>query len=583
MQTMSGIASLGRAWIVVLGALLVAGCGPEKTRTTAPVFQTEPQDITVALGQPAIFTATTQSVGPISIQWRRNGTAIPGATTFSYTTPATTVADNGALFDVVVSSSAGSVTSRQARLTVAAPPTITTQPPASVTVASGGTAQVSVVVAGTPAPTLQWRLGATNLANGAQAAGACAGSTVSGATTATLSIAAVPAGCNGAVLSVVVTNAGGSVTSTNTTIVVTATTTVTPAVAAGGEFNFYTVALRGDGSVWAWGDNTNGALGDGTTASRATPARVTGLPTITQIAAGGGHVLALGSDGSVWAWGRNAFGQVGNGSGTDQRSPVRVVTSGAVAIAAGTVHSLAALNTGGVLAWGSNFEGQVGSAPGAPTNVPQPVVGLTGAVEVAGGIFHSIARTATGQVFVWGTSPNGQLGLGSASPTPRSPTQITALSNIIAIGAGSQTGAALAQGGTIFTWGLGTNGQLGNGGNTNTAVPGAIGGTFTGLSRGNANQHLLAITAAGGVQGWGFNGQGQLGIGNTTSPILIPTTVAGAANVTSVSASFGHSAIATSAGAVLTWGQNGAGQLGRPASGTPELTPAAVPGFNLIN
>ncbi|WP_249351541.1 RCC1 domain-containing protein, partial [Corallococcus exiguus] len=135
------------------------------------------------------------------------------------------------------------------------------------------------------------------------------------------------------------------------------------AVAAGDAF---TVALKSDGTVWTWGYNGYGQLGNGTTAGRLSPGQVPGLTGVVSIAAGGtGHTLAAKSDGTVWAWGRNGPGQVGDGTSTSRSSPVQVLgVTGVVRVAAGDFHSLGLTSDGTVWGWGYNGPGQLGDGTG---------------------------------------------------------------------------------------------------------------------------------------------------------------------------------------------------------------------------
>jgi hypothetical protein len=171
----------------------------------APTITTQPTNRTVTVGQTASFSVVASGTAPLSYQWRKNGTNISGATSASYTTPATVMADNGALFSVVVSNSAGSATSNNATLIVnAIAPTITTQP-ANRTVTIGQTASFSVVASGTAPLSYQWRKNGTN---------------ISGATSSSYTTPATVSSDNGATFSVVVSNSAGSVTSNNATLTV---------------------------------------------------------------------------------------------------------------------------------------------------------------------------------------------------------------------------------------------------------------------------------------------------------------------------------------------------------------------------
>ena len=211
-----------RRWLVLLcvsvGITLLGACGGGGGGSTGPgggggtgvgpSITTEPANQSVTAGQTATFSVTASGTAPLSYQWRRNGTNISGATSASYTTPAATSGDNGALFSVVVTNSAGSVTSSNATLTVttaAVAPSITAQP-ASATVTAGQTATFSVTASGTAPLSYQWRRNGTS---------------ISGATSASYTTPAATSGDNGALFSVVVTNSAGSVTSSNATLTVT--------------------------------------------------------------------------------------------------------------------------------------------------------------------------------------------------------------------------------------------------------------------------------------------------------------------------------------------------------------------------
>jgi Regulator of chromosome condensation (RCC1) repeat/Carboxypeptidase regulatory-like domain len=138
----------------------------------------------------------------------------------------------------------------------------------------------------------------------------------------------------------------------------------------------FTVFLKGDGTVWAWGSNSNGQLGNGTTTDSSTPVQVSGLSGVTAVAAGSAHAIALKGDGTVWAWGSNSNGQLGNGTTTDSSTPVQVSgLSGVTAVAAGSAYTIALKGDGTVWAWGSNSNGQLGNGT-TDSLSPVPVPGL---------------------------------------------------------------------------------------------------------------------------------------------------------------------------------------------------------------
>jgi hypothetical protein len=169
-----------------------------------PSITNQPANKTVKLGQTAKFSVSATGGAPLSYQWRKNGEDIIGATGASYTTPATTAADNGALFSVMVSNGGGSVTSNNATLTVKLPPSITTQP-ADTTVAAGRTARFTVTATGAAPLSYQWRKNGQN---------------ITGATRAFYTTPPTTIADNGSLYSVVVTNKLGSITSEDATLTV---------------------------------------------------------------------------------------------------------------------------------------------------------------------------------------------------------------------------------------------------------------------------------------------------------------------------------------------------------------------------
>jgi alpha-tubulin suppressor-like RCC1 family protein len=554
------------AWLwLVVATLGLAGCSDDSKDIAT--FTQQPAIVTVAEGATATFTV---AVAPTSapLQWFRNGLPIAGATSATYTTPPVTAADNGASFYVMATLDLPTG-SNAATLTVTpAPPRITT-PPANATVIAPATATFSVVAAGSGLA-YQWQRGTTN---------------ITGATAASYTTPATTVADTGATFRVVVTNTGGSVTSPAATLTVNApapppSAGIVPAVEAGGEFESYTVALKSNGTVWVWGSNGDGALGNGTTTASLAPVQVAGLPQVRQIAVGGGHVVALGGDGSVWAWGRNGFGQVGDGTNTNRLTPFRVtLPSAAVAVTAGTVHTVVVLGDGRAYAWGSNAERQLGDGTNVTRNTPVQVSGLTNAVDVAAGIFHTLARTSTGQVLIWGSGSNGQLGLG-ATTTAATPTVVPGIANAVAVGASSQNSAAIVQGGQLYAWGLDNVGQVGDGTpNSNRNAPVLVTGTFAQIQRGNSAQHMVGRLQGDTVVAWGLNDRGQVGNGTTVNASS-PVAATGLANVTWVSAGAGHSAAARTDGSVYVWGGNNQGQLG--IAGGNQSTPTLLPGFNLL-
>ena len=249
-------------------------------------------------------------------------------------------------------------------------------------------------------------------------------------------------------------------------------TTVT-AVAAGGN---HSLALTSSGQVLAWGFNGTGQLGNGTTTNSNIPVPVS-LPSgtiVTAIAAGAQHSLALTSSGQVLAWGGNTYGQLGNGTTSNSSTPVQVslfVGTTVTAIASGATHSLAVTSSGQVLAWGGGYFGQLGDGTTTSSSTPVAVSLPSGTTvtAIAGGGQHSLALTSSGNVLAWGHNLYGQLGTGTTSDSS-TPVAVSLPSGttVTAISGGSNHSLALTSNGHVRAWGYNMDGELGNGTTTTT-------------------------------------------------------------------------------------------------------------------
>ena len=333
--------------------------------------------------------------------------------------------------------------------------------------------------------------------------------------------------------------------------------------------------------VCAWGRNDNyGQLGDGTTTNRYTPVSVMGLSGVTAMAGGNNHSLALKSDGTVWAWGRGAWGQLGDGTGTERHIPVQATgLSGATSVAAGWQHSLATRNDGTVWAWGYNNDGELGDGTTTDRSTPVQATGLSGAIAVAAGQGHSLALRNDGTVWAWGHNGYGQLGDGTTT-NRLIPVQATGLTGVTAIGGGAFHSLALKNDGTVWAWGYNAKGQLGDGTTTGSYTPVQV----TGLSGVTAIAagwgHSLALKSDGTAWAWGFNNQGQLGVGTSGSGSdrYTPVQVTGLSGATAIAAGYLHSLAIKSDRTLWAWGENFNGQLGDGTT-TERHTPVQVTGL----
>jgi alpha-tubulin suppressor-like RCC1 family protein len=328
----------------------------------------------------------------------------------------------------------------------------------------------------------------------------------------------------------------------------------------------HTVAVKSDGSVWAWGDNTSGQLGNDSPLEYASPVRVPGLTDVAAVAAGHIHTIAVKSDGSVWAWGLGHTGQLGDGTGSNRSSPVKLPgIAGVVSVAAGFGHTVAVKSDGSVWAWGYNDYGQLGDGTTANRWSPVQVPGIGGVVSVAAGYGHTVAVKSDGSVWAWGYNGFGQLGDGTTT-NGWSPIHVPDISGVVSVAAGFGHTVAVKSDGSVWAWGYNRFGQLGDGTATNrwspVQVPG-IGGIIDVAAGAGAVQdgvHTVALKSDGSVWGWGWNHFGQLGDGTGVTSSS-PVQVVGLTGVTAVAAGAMHSLALKTNGNAAAWGIGGA-QLG---------------------
>jgi alpha-tubulin suppressor-like RCC1 family protein len=346
----------------------------------------------------------------------------------------------------------------------------------------------------------------------------------------------------------------------------------------------------------AWGRNTSGQLGDGTTvgpekcegteACSASPVAVSALNGVTAVAAGGGHSLALLENGTVWAWGANGSGQLGNGTTTGSDVPVAVSElKGVTAIAAGGTHSLALLSNGTVVAWGNNSFGQLGNGTTKESNVPVAVSGLEKVKAISAGNSFSEAMLENGTVMAWGDNQEGQLGNGTKESS-HVPVAVSKLTGVTAISAGGNHSLALlGASGKVMAWGENSFGELGNGKTEASAVPVAVVGLSERVNTIAAGgEHSLALLSNTTVVAWGENNDGQLGNGSHTGPescgkslipcSTTPVAVSKLSGVTAVAGGGEHTLALLKSGSVMAWGRNLNGQLGVGTSAGPEVCSA---------
>ena len=325
----------------------------------------------------------------------------------------------------------------------------------------------------------------------------------------------------------------------------------------------HTVAVKSDGTVWDWGLNTYGELGNNTTTNSSTPVQVSNLTGAIAVAAGDWQTVAVKSDGTVWDWGRNATdGQLGNGNNTTNSSvPVQVSNmSGAVAVGAGGDSTFAVKSDGTLWGWGSDAYGQLCNNSTTNSDVPVQASGLTGVVAMSEGYHFTVALKSDGTVWTCGQNNGGQLGNGTTTDS-HIPVQVSGLSGVIAISAGDCFGMALKSDGTIWTWGINDHGQLGNNSTTNSSVPVQVSGLNGAVALSGGEDMGIAVKSDGTAWAWGNNNDGQLGIGNTTDS-HVPVQVHNISSVTQVAAGLYDTVAVKTDGTLWGSGNNADGELG---------------------
>jgi hypothetical protein len=335
------------------------------------------------------------------------------------------------------------------------------------------------------------------------------------------------------------------------------------------------------GSLYGWGDNGYGQLGIGSTANTSSPVTVAGGGTTWKSISGGSvSAAAIKTDGTLWTWGYNYNSGLGSGSNSNRSSPGTTINGGTTwsQVSAGSAH-MAAIKTDGTL-WtcGYNNYGQLGNggiigAPGGQNSFATVSGGGTTWKQVATSSSNTVAIKTDGTLWTWGAGYFGVLGNGATgSGTDRSSPGTTAGGGTTwsQVAASNGSIGAIKTDGTLWMWGMDDYGQLGNGivsGVTFYSSPSQTTGSNTTWKQiyGNAggNYTFAAIKTDGTLWTWGRNDNAQCGVGNTTANITTPTQVAGGGTTwSSATTDYYHLAAVKTDGTLWTAGKNNYGQLG---------------------
>jgi alpha-tubulin suppressor-like RCC1 family protein len=275
----------------------------------------------------------------------------------------------------------------------------------------------------------------------------------------------------------------------------------------------HTCAVLKDGTLWCWGAGDDGQLGDGRGIGSPTPVRVAALgANVASVAGGAFHTCAVLKDATLWCWGLNDDGQLGDGTTMSRLAPVPVLATVKQA-APGSGSSCAVKQDGTLWCWGRNDDGQLGVGNRARSLVPVPVTALGATVAQADvGIQHACALKQDGTLWCWGAIAPGDGSLESLVPV-----QVTALGASVAAVAAGQFHTCARTDGTLWCWGGDTQGQVGQPPVAQFLTPVQVASLGATIARASAgDQHTCAVNQAGALFCWGSNQFGQLAVPLTT-------------------------------------------------------------------
>jgi alpha-tubulin suppressor-like RCC1 family protein len=328
-------------------------------------------------------------------------------------------------------------------------------------------------------------------------------------------------------------------------------------VAAG---NNHTAAIKTDGTLWLCGYNINGQIGDNTTVNRTSPVQtIAGGTNWKQVACGGWHTAAIKTDGTLWMWGYNGSGNLGDNTYTQKASPVQTIAGGTnwKQVACGAIHTAAIKTDGTLWTWGYNLYGNLGDSTTVWKSSPvQTIAGGTNWKQVAAGYQHTAAIKTDGTLWLWGHGGSGRLGDSNITTVRSSPVQtIAGGTNWKQVSCGGTHTAAIKTDGTLWTWGSNYVGQLGDStkrltsvSNRSSPVQTVAGGTnwkqvsCGGEDGGMNNNSTSAIKTDGTLWIWGSNTFGQLGDSTTNDKSVPIQTITGGNNWKQVSLGARHTA-----------------------------------------
>jgi alpha-tubulin suppressor-like RCC1 family protein len=348
----------------------------------------------------------------------------------------------------------------------------------------------------------------------------------------------------------------------------------------------FSIAEKTDGTLWSCGQDNWGQLGNGVTSTQTlyTFAQINADTDWQSVSVGYNQVLAIKSDGTLWAWGSNQMGQLGDGTTNSKNVPTQIGTdTNWHVISAGTNFSTAIKTDGTIWAWGMNYYGQLGTGNTIDKLVPTKIGNATNWAKVSAGVGHTVAIKTNGTLWSWGSNQFGELGIGSQTNNYL-PIQIGSNSTWSFISCGNSYTIALRSNGQMWSWGSNFNGQLGNGTNSNSNNPIQIGIGSTWGTIAAGSDFVIAKKANGSIWSWGNNDNGQLGLnlGILPNGLNIPTQIGSDVDWDFYSASkYRHVLAVKGNGQLWAWGSN-TGCLGNGSFGA-EFQPVLSTNCILLN
>jgi alpha-tubulin suppressor-like RCC1 family protein len=308
----------------------------------------------------------------------------------------------------------------------------------------------------------------------------------------------------------------------------------------------HSLGVRCNGTAWAWGSSVGGILGDNTLIAKSSPASVVGgFTDWCQVSAGERSSLAVRQNGTAWAWGYNTCGLLGDGTTVGKSSPVSVVGGFTdwCQLSAGFRHSLGVRQNGTAWAWGSNLSGRLGDNTTVSRSSPVSVVGgFTNWCQVSAGCEHSLGVRQNGSAWAWGEGNDGRLGDNNTTDRSSPVSVVGGFTDWCQISAGSSHSLGVRQNGSAWAWGDNTCGQLGDNTILSKRSPVSVIGGFTDWCQVSAGyRHSLAVRQNGTAWAWGYNGIGPLGDNTSISRSSPVSVVGGFTDWYDVSAGWCHS------------------------------------------